>query len=572
MVAAVLVLTACGVPDSGHPVVLRQIAPGGADQPDPSNVHSEPSAPRKDGTAVQSVEGFLLALATTPENSYAAAKNFLSPANQRWAPTGPLRVFSQTAVASVGKPDSGQVRITGSQVGLLNADGTFTPQPATVDVTVQLNRADGLWRIDNPPADVLFRSDFFSQSYVPVPLYFLDPTGQRLVPDIRYLDASTSLSDRWTAAMRLLIAGPSPWLTGAVKTAIPASTRLRGNVIQEDQDVAVDVSSDAALTPQNLVAGMVAQFVWSMKGAVGGVAGGSVQLLVDGRQVTSIGTGATVKQIQNQYDPSAATAHLDPFRIVGGVVQKVLDAPDAPDVPSAVSAATGVRSAAMSIDGGAVAMVRSAAGGRQTLFTGPSAGPLRPVLTAGTVSAPTWEPDHSGALAAVDGREIGYAPMDHPVITAGAPGLAAILGKSGRLVAVRLAPDGVHLALVVSDGSVGQVLVGVFQAGTFSAAVTSLRVISSKLTGATDVAWTGDNALLTIGRRGEVVQNEIVADGSGEQITLAVGLHDVPTQIAAVPNRTLVTSGGYVYQSFQRGWASPDNSHLIPGTGVFYPG
>jgi hypothetical protein len=250
--------------------------------------------------------------------------------------------------------------------------------------------------------------------------------------------------------------------------------------------------------------------------------------------------------------------------------------PESQGVPSAVSNSTGVLAAAMAIDGGSVAMIRATADDRQTLSVGPSAGPLRPILTSATIAAPTWEPDHSGVLVALDGRRFGYAPSGRPVITAAAAGLDAILGPAGRLTALRLAPDGIHLAFVVSDGSTGQVLTGLFHSGASTASVTNLRTVSSRIAGAADVAWTLDNnTLITFGRdtRGEVVQDEIVADGSGELITVATGLHDVPTAIAALPKRStvLVAAGGHIYQEFNRGWASPENPRPVPGASIFYP-
>lgn len=579
--AAVLALVAglsvagCGIPDSGEPHVVRQIPPGDGDLPDQSNARSVPSVPQPRGTPEQSVDGFLVAVASAPEKSYAAARNYLTPAaSGSWNTGGPVRVFNRTQVTSVGRPVLGRVQILGTQVGLVNVDGTFTPKTASINLTVTLSHADGVWRIVDPPAGVLFRSDFFSQSYAPSTLYFLDRSGQRLVPDVRYLDASGSVSDRWTAAIRLLMNGPSSALRGAVQTAIPASTRLRGNVVQDNEDIVVDVSSDAALAPPTLAPGMVAQFIWTMKG-VAGRAGGAVRLMIDGREATSIGTAnVPVSKIQTQYDPTVSTAGLSPFRIVGGVVQSM--PPKNQEAPSAVSAAKGVLSVAMSIDQSAVAMVRPAAGDQQGLFAGPSAGPLQAQLIAGRISAPTWEPDHSGVLVAVDGVRFSYVPMGRSPLKVAAPGLAGMLGEHGRVTAVRLAPDGVHLALVVSDGTAGEVLTGVLQANTTAPEVTNLLVASSRLSGTTDVAWTGDNQLITIGRdiRGQLVQDDIVADGSGEQIALADGLHDLPTQLAAIPRGGVyAAAGGHIYQQYKTFWGAPDDPKkpLVPGVGVFYP-
>jgi hypothetical protein len=569
-----LLVAGCGIPDSGDPHVVRQILPGDGDLPDQSNARSVPPVPQPRGTPEQSVDGFLVAVGSAPEKSYQAARNYLV-APLAWKPSGPVRIFNRTQVSSVGRPELGRVQILGTQVGLVNEDGTYTPKIAPINLTVQLSHDGGVWRIVNPPTGVLFRSDFFVQSYVPSTLYFLDPTGQRLVPDVRYLDTSDSVSDRWTTAIRLLLDGPSAVLRTAVRTGIPASTRLRGNVVQDNQDIVVDVSSDAALAPPTLAPGMVAQFLWTMK-SVAGRAGSDVRLMIDGREVTSLGTSnIPVSKILTQYDPTVSTAGLSPFRIVNGVVQPM--PPKNQEAPSAVSAATNVLSVAMSVDQSAVAMVRPAAGDQEGLFVGPSAGPLQAQLIAAKISAPTWEPDHSGVLVAVDGTRFSYVPMGRSPITVSAPGLSEALGKKGRLTAVRLAPDGVHLALVISDGTSGQVLTGVLQASPTVPAVTNLLVVSDRLTGASDVAWIGDNQLITIGRdaHGQLVQNEMSADGSGDpQIVAADGLRDLPTQLAAIPRGGVyAAAGGHVYQQYRTSWGPPDNpkNPPVPGSGVFYP-
>ncbi|WP_163508861.1 LpqB family beta-propeller domain-containing protein [Fodinicola acaciae] len=575
LVALVVLLAGCGIPDSGAPIVYRAVPPGGGDRPDPPDARSNPQGPQKGGTPIQTVEGFLVAVGSSSERSYATARTYLS-APAAWKPAGSVRVFTLSSVTAVGRPDSGRVRISGQQIGLINADGSFTPSVQAIDRTVQLSRTGDVWLIDNPPGDILLRSDFFSQIYVPATLYFLDPTAQRLVPDIRYMDASGSSTDRWTAAVRLLLGGPSQSLGGAVRTAIPANTRLHGNVVQDNQHVVADVSSEALDSP-SLWPAMVAQFIWTIKK----VTGGEVRLMIDGREVSTIGasSGAKVDDIVDQFDPDALTANLSAYRVAGGVVQPALAG--GRQVPAAFSVTTGVVAASMSADGGAVAKVGQAAG-QQTLYLGPSAGPLTPVLTEPKILTPTWEFDHGGAITAINDRELVYAQLNRPVTPIRSPELAAMLGKRGRIVSLRLAPAGVRLAMVISDGSGGShIVVGVVKhnAGE-SVSVGNLHVVSSQLIDAADVAWNNDNGLVTLAAtsRGEVVQYQIAADGSNEQQSPS-GLPTVPTRIAAVPKQsnqsTLAAVGGRLYQFYKPGWRPPAGHNgeglVIPATSVFYP-
>lgn len=574
-VAMFAVLVAgCGIPDSGAPIVYRGVTPGGGDQPDAPGARSNPQGPQKNGTAIQTVEGFLAAVGSSSERSYATARGYLT-APSVWRPSGPVRVFMLRAVTAVGRADSGRVRITGTQAGLINTDGSFTRSVQELDRIVQLSRTDDVWLIDGPPTDILLRSDFFSQIYVPTTLYFLDPSAQRLVPDIRYIDGSGSSTDRWTTAVRLLLGGPSQALGTAVRTAIPANTRLHGNVVQDNQHIVADVSSEALASP-GLWPAMVAQFIWTIQK----VTGGEVRLMIDGREVTTIGanSGARVDDIVNQFDPDATTAILSAYRIAGGIVQPAQ--PDGRQVPAALSVATRVVGASMSADGGAVAMVGPASGG-QTLYLGPSAGPLTHVLTESKILAPTWEFDHAGAVTAVNDRQLMYARLNQSVVSISAPELTAMLGTKGKIIAVRLAPAGVRLAMVVTDGTGGsRVVVGVLRHDGDLVSVASLRTVSSRLTDATDVAWNNDNGLVTLAMsaRGDVLQYQIAADGSSEQATPS-GLSSVPTRIAAVPKQnnqqTLATVNGRLYQFYKPGWRPPTGHNgedlVIPATSVFYP-
>jgi hypothetical protein len=574
VVAAAVLLAGCGIPDSGAPVVYRGVAPGGGDQPDAPGARSNPQGPQKNGTAAQTVEGFLAAVGSSSERSYAAARTYLSvPA--AWRPSGPVRVFTLRAVTQVGGPDTGRVRITGTQAGLINSDGSFTRAVQQIDQTVQLSRTDDVWLIDSPPTDILLRNDFFSQNYLPTTLYFLDPTAQRLVPDIRYIDGSGSSTDRWTTAVRLLLGGPSLALGTAARTAIPANTRLHGNVVQDNQHIVADVSSEALASPA-LWPAMVAQFIWTIKKATGG----EVRLMIDGREVSTIGanSGARVDDIVNQFDPDALTATLSAYRVAGGVVQPAR--PGGRQVPAALSVATRVLGASMSGDGGAVAMVGPAADG-QALSLGPSAGPLTPVLTESKILTPTWEFDHAGAVTVVDDRQLTYARFNQSVVPISAPDLARLIGKRGKIVSVRLAPASVRLAMVVTDGSGGSwVAVGYLKHIGDAVTVTNLQTVSSRLTDAADVAWNNDNGLVTLAAnaRGEVLQYQIAADGSGEQASPS-GLPSVPTRIAAVPKQTnqqtRATVGGRLYQFYKPGWRPPTGHNgedlFLPATSVFYP-
>jgi hypothetical protein len=74
-------------------------------------------------------------------------------------------------------------------------------------------------------------------------LYFFDNQEKQLVPDVRWFPSRASTSTRLVTA---LLGGPSDWLSGAVKSAIPSGTKLSLSTVTVADGIAtVDLSSKA---------------------------------------------------------------------------------------------------------------------------------------------------------------------------------------------------------------------------------------------------------------------------------------------------------------------------------------
>jgi spore germination protein GerM len=74
-------------------------------------------------------------------------------------------------------------------------------------------------------------------------LYFFDNQLKQLVPDVRWFPSRASTSTRLVSA---LLGGPSDWLSTAVKSAIPAGTKLSLSTVTVADGIAtVDLSSKA---------------------------------------------------------------------------------------------------------------------------------------------------------------------------------------------------------------------------------------------------------------------------------------------------------------------------------------
>jgi two-component system sensor histidine kinase MtrB len=232
-----------------------------------------------------------------------------------------------------------------------------------------------------------------------------------------------------------------------------------------------------------------------------------------------------------------------------------------------------VLAAAVTLDGSAVALVKDAPGGGQSLLVGPSAGPVPVRSAAGYFGRPSWGPRADSVLVAADGTRLLLVPRSGPAVRVAAPGLAPYLYGGDRIRAIRLAPDGIRLALVVGSGMRSVLLTGVLRGG--GAALASVRAVSGGLTDLTDVGWSREGALVTLAREpgGELVPWEVSSDGATRSASTRSGLPAAaPTQVAATPpDRVLVDAGGTTYQRFFNSWGAPIPD-TVAGAAPFYPG
>ena len=94
-----------------------------------------------------------------------------------------------------------------------------------MQVTFRLERAGGEWRISQVPDNFgtwLSQADL-DRLYDPFRIYYVSAGDHRLVPDVRWLPLGTGLATRLA---RSLLAGVPDYLKGAVRTDVPAGTRL----------------------------------------------------------------------------------------------------------------------------------------------------------------------------------------------------------------------------------------------------------------------------------------------------------------------------------------------------------
>ncbi|MDR1188425.1 MAG: LpqB family beta-propeller domain-containing protein, partial [Bifidobacteriaceae bacterium] len=137
----------------------------------------------------------------------------------------------------------GRVTLTVNQVGSVDNSGRYSVQaPASRIETMSLSQdEEAQWRISDLPDGIVIPEDVFRGDYVATKIYFPSADGQFLVPDQRVF-ARTGAG---TAAVKEFLAGPPPYLTGAVGAVVPTGTRLMTDTVKVSAGLATVNLSNA---------------------------------------------------------------------------------------------------------------------------------------------------------------------------------------------------------------------------------------------------------------------------------------------------------------------------------------
>ncbi len=507
LLAALLVLSGCAtIPEATSPRVIGDL---GGDTATPDRG----LAPQRNAQPEQIVRDFLKANAVADGN-YAASRKFLvqNGADNWQVPQRAVVVKDIDVLPTERTSTLIKATIRAQTTGFLGADGTYEPASQSITQNVQLVQVDGQWRIqglssvgDTPM--LVIDTEQFRAVYRRYLLYFPDPTGRTLVPDARWLAGPRAKLA--ADLLMLLVRGPRSSLDGAVFNPFGTNAAVRGAVTDANGDqrdpgvgfagVRVDLTGLPRMEPDvaRLVAG---QIVWTLAGAD-----------VQGPYVITVDGSSLDDKHQSGWNPNDV-ASISPnassdlavglHGVLDGRFVKV-SAGQVTPVAGPLGASTSIRSIGMSASGRQVAAVldSGARGGPgAALALAPYGGVPTQVLTAGSMTRPSWTPDDASVWTVLDGMRVVRVRQDQTtgeVTTADVDSGEVAAAAPGPITELRLSRDGVRVALVAG----GKVLVGVVQtAANGQTRITHLAsVVTDRELVASSVDWqTGDT--IYIGR------------------------------------------------------------------------
>ncbi len=526
------------------------------------------------------VRGFLQSSADF-QNDHEVARLYLTPAARRsWRPQDGTLIYDKVASSLVSAPgDAARVTFEAAAVGAIAADGGYSrPAPSTtVSRPFRLERVDGQWRISELGNGLLLSSVEVADTYRPVSLYFLAPSGGTLVPDPIFLPELPGLSTKLVAR---LLRGPTSSLRSAVTTAFPEGTELDVSSVPVIDGVATVRLDPVALKADDTARQqMSAQLVWTLKQLATVTA---VRITVGGETLQVSGAGALQSRGDwATFDPDRLPSAPSVYLALDGRVGRYLNrnAKFGPVLGAGGAATPQVRTPAVSLDNQRLASV--SVDGTRVLVGRMTEGAVLEVRITGTdFSAPSWDRDNglwvvdrsSGALLYLPDGANKVQTVDVPTVS------------GQRVESVRMSRDGARAALVVGSGRSGRLVIGaVHRVETANPDVAggellSLEAVSEPLPGLRGVravAWADATHVEVLGSLDEATLRPYQVSVDGATVSDIEPLAgDAPAvSIAAAPPESEVpvvvgSADGEIWTfTSSRGW-----EQLGPGTAPAYPG
>ncbi|GAA2739322.1 LpqB family beta-propeller domain-containing protein [Pedococcus aerophilus] len=509
--AALTLVSACG----GGLSTESAIQPGlevGSVQENEIRVEANPIRP---GASPQEVvEGFIRAAAAS-DDQFQVARSYLTPdAAAGWRPDTSVVVFGNESVLDISEADGGDVRAKATATARVDGTGRYQELPAnsTVEVDFQVVQREGEWRITKLPENFgtwLSNSDFL-RLYDPFRIYFLSASQRRLVPDVRWLPLGTGLATRLA---RSLLSGAPEYLRGAVRSDVPAGTRLAVDAVTIDSGTAtVDLTATRLAADPGQRQNLGAQFLATVSQAPGV---DRVALQLEGADLRVPGVEGALDSLSTLGFGTPSEPEVKPLLRIGTTLvpvrpEEVGDPGGRPAPPQAAALPTlqpGWAYPALSRTGSEVAAV----GGDRAQLARWRGKTQVQVLTFGSqLTRPTydtqdilWVAGRDGDLTRVWVVNTAADPAD--AAKSGPRALSAPWLEGRRVVSLRVSPDGQRLA-VVSTTEAGKgprldVTGVVRQTGGVPASLAPPLSLAPTLTLMRDVVWVDDATLVVLGRR-----------------------------------------------------------------------
>ncbi len=596
---AITLASACAAVPDGGLVTSATIAQKGGQQA--VVVQVIPPGPQPGWDPEKIVTGFLLASANFTDN-HAIARRYLTPtAAKKWRPGSSVIEFADMPVATIefadtptATTDSAQtnsvtVQATGNKLGTISEDGQYQAAEQGLSegkVNFTVVSVKGQWRIANPPHELLFSKTEVSRTYRSRDLFFFDPSLSVLVPDPVYVPSEATSQQLVALLVAALQQGPQGWLATGTRTAFPPGTSMLGTSVT-GSTATVNLGGRVATTGVQKREQMAAQLLQTLTSVPAYTQPDtapvqSVVFEINGKPVRLSCTTGQPPALQTSLcaGPVPAPGSRAYYVDSKGRVATLFGSP--PDTAAPGPAGSGrlpFQRIAVSPDQMSVAGVSDGA-----LYTGglTQNGSLARRLAATSITSLSW--DSSGGLwvAGRSGRQTHVWWLDRGL----SPVLVDVPRKIGAVTALRVAPDGVRVAMVAGSGAGARLwLAAIERSGNQMAIGPAVPIGTDIPATISDLTWydTGDVIALTQLSSGSELYEVPVDGGQPRPIATESGTVSITASSAVSGGSQLVAErsdhtlvqlpdpSGSIWRPVATTDGS-DTSHASQGTSPVYPG
>ena len=181
-----------------------------------------PAAPQP-GASPETIIDYFYRAGSGYEDDYAVARQYLTQASSvSWKPDQRALVYREARVVATGVENVYNYELDVAYT--VDADGiaTQSPEGTIENIPVTVTEVEGEWRISAIPDGTAIAEETFKVIYGAYPIYFYDPSFTFAVPDVRWFIKNKTVKAMTSA----LLAGPAPYLRGAVASAFPSGIKL----------------------------------------------------------------------------------------------------------------------------------------------------------------------------------------------------------------------------------------------------------------------------------------------------------------------------------------------------------
>ena len=516
----------------------------------------------------QVVSGFLLASASFAHD-HATAREYLTPSASRlWQPGAQVTILASTPSVYQqmgrlnGQGDRATVMVSWQELATLDTSGQYTARGGAARQYFALESVHGEWRIAGVPSsdgskvshELLLPAPLFRLDYSPRNLYFYGQRGgqlaaalsdQVLVPAPVFVPVQSS--DLVATMVNDLLRDPSGWLENGAVTAFPPGSRLRKIQVLPgppgDKTAIVDIGLPRG-TPRSTVQQMAAQLVWTLTSpAYSPALIQAVKLKINGH-LWAPHEGDSVQSLAEygRYMPRASRPQNLYYVSATGAVRMFGQQAHSVAVPG--QAGTGevpLSKIAVSMNGHYLAGI-GIAGRATTVYTEDLAaaakehaparvGGLHIRLNGTQFATPSW--DNAGDLW-VAGRVHGQPGVwVIPADSGGKPVQVSLPIGMGPVTGLRVAPDGVRIALIVGRGAGAHLMIGAITRSGGGVFITQAAPLAPGLAGPTALTWYDEDHLLAI-----------TQSASGTRLYEVPVNGDLPVPETPLPGMASITAAG----------------------------